>query len=65
MYSFNQSNQDQRQIRYIPINQQQSVNMPYSQNPYPQRLPIQNQWHQSIPISPNKMHNMNINNQMP
>lgn len=65
MYQYSQSNQDQHQIRYMPINQPQSLNVQYPQNSYPQRLPVPNQWHQSVPVSPNKMHNININNQIP
>ena len=47
---------DQRQMRYMPINQpQQQINMTYQNNSYGQRMPIQNQWHGQAPVSPNKM----------
>lgn len=58
MYPYPQQMPDQRQLRYMPTNQPQPVNMQYPQNAYPQRLMVSNQWHPQNPVSPNKMHNM-------
>jgi len=56
MNPYGQPMADQRQMRYMPMNQpQQPVNVQYQNNPYGQRMSIQNQWHGQTPISPNKM----------
>jgi hypothetical protein len=71
MYPYSQPVQDQRQIRYVPVNQSQPMNLGYNQNHFQHpiqqnpgqqqgQMPsqMQNQWHLqqvSVPLSPNKM----------
>lgn len=57
MYPYGQPAPDQRPMRYIHMGQPQPMSMPYGQNPYPQRMPMQSQWHTQVPVSPNKIHN--------
>jgi hypothetical protein len=43
----------------MQMGQHQQMKIAYPQNQYPQRIPMQNQWHQQVSLSPNKMHNQN------
>jgi hypothetical protein len=41
------------------MNQHQQMKITYPPNQYHTRIPLQNQWHPSVPVSPNKIHNQN------